>query len=165
WQGRGVALGPEHVDDRLGHPIAPRLGNLRRPDVGSLALPHRGQDRHRAELALDGALVAEERDQGQQALGELRAVQQHAEGPTHAAEDLDDRVDDSVVGGGDIRFAGDGSDAGHGGLLSRDGQPVTSPRSTSKYSGNVLDTQAGLRMRIPGARSPVTAKLIAMRWS
>src|SRR3989442_4787835 len=37
--------------------------------------------------------------------------------------------------------------------------------STSKNSGNVFDTHSGLAIRMPGARSPVTAKLIAMRWS
>ena len=164
-EGGRVAPGAQHVDGRLAHPVAPRLRGLGRPDVGRLALPHRGQDGHRAELALDRALVAEERDQGQQTLGERRAVQQHAERPAHAAEDLHDLVHDAVVGGGNFRFAGDGGDAWHGALLSRGDQPWVSPRSTSKYSGNVLDTQAGLTMRMPGARRPVTAKLIAMRWS
>ena len=46
-------------------------------------------------------------------------------------------------------------DHGHLGLVR--------PRNTSKNSGNVLDTHSGLAMAIPGARSPVTAKLIAMR--
>jgi len=39
--------------------------------------------------------------------------------PAHAAEDLDDLVDDAVVGGGNICFAGDGGDAWHGALLLR----------------------------------------------
>src|SRR5262249_37436811 len=48
-------------------------------------------------------------------------------------------------------------DHGHLGLVR--------PRSTSKNSGNVFDTHAGSAMTIPGARRPVTAKLIAIRWS
>src|SRR5262249_42947417 len=48
-------------------------------------------------------------------------------------------------------------DHGHLGLVR--------PRSTSKNSGNVFDTHSGWAMAIPGARRPVTAKLIAIRWS
>src|SRR5438093_10400947 len=54
-------------------------------------------------------------------------------------------------------------DHGHPALAGVDG--ARRVPSTSKDSGNVFDTHSGPAIRMPGARSPVTAKLIAMRWS
>jgi hypothetical protein len=46
----------------------------------------------------------------------------------------------------------------------RDFLPYPVNASTlSKYPGNVLATQPGSRIRTPGARNPVIAKLIAIR--
>src|SRR5262249_23685859 len=50
-------------------------------------------------------------------------------------------------------------DVGHGPLR------LLRPRNTSKKSGKVFDTHSGSAIAIPGARRPVTAKLIAIRWS
>ena len=83
-----------------------------------VALAHGGQDGDRAELRLDHALVPKEGDQGQHALGQLRAVEQHAERPPHVPEYLHHCVDDGVVLGRNVGFAGDGSDSRHDELLS-----------------------------------------------
>src|SRR5258706_2840399 len=110
----GVTLRPQEIDGLLADPVAPGRAHLRRPHVGGLALPHRRQDGDRAQLRVGHALVAEERHEPEHALGELWAVEQHAEGSSHASEDLHDGVDDGVLLGGDVGFTADRCESWHG---------------------------------------------------
>jgi hypothetical protein len=111
----GIALGAKQVDHLFAQPGAARRADLRRPHVGGLTLPYGGQDGDGAEPSLDHTVFTEELDQRKHPLGELRAVQQHAERATHAAEYLDDAVHHMVMLGRDIGLSGDRGDSRHGG--------------------------------------------------
>ena len=115
----GIALGPEEVDDLFAQAIAARGADLGRPHVRRLTLAHGAEDGDRPELGVHDALVAKEGDEGQDALRQLRAVEEHAEGPPHVPKDLEDVVDDGVMLRRHFGLAGDRSDARHDGLLSR----------------------------------------------
>src|SRR6266851_3161093 len=107
----GSPFARSRSDDVLSKPVAAGGANLRRPHVRGLALADGGEDGDGAQLRVDDALVTEEGDERQDALRQLGAVEQHAEGAADVAEDLLDGVDDVVVVGGDVRLVGDRGDA------------------------------------------------------
>src|SRR5215471_3255662 len=92
---------------------ARRHGARRRPHIGSFAFAYRREDRERAQLSLDDASLAEERDQRQHAFGQFRAVQHDAERSAYAAEDLHHLVDDAVMFGWNVGLAADRSNSRH----------------------------------------------------
>ena len=88
--------------------------DLGRPDIGGLALAHRGEDRVRAQPSVDDAAVTVELDDPQHLLGQQRAVQQHAERPADAPEDADDVLGDVLGFGRDLALVADRRHPRHG---------------------------------------------------
>jgi hypothetical protein len=86
-------------------------------------------------------LVAEEGHQRQHPFGHLRTVQHHAERAADGAEHLQHVVGDGLVLGGEVGFAGNGRDAGHGSApflrrfiipsAARSGNPFAAPALSS----------------------------------
>ena len=107
-----IAFRADEIDGRF-RQMAPRLRNLGRPHVRRLALACGSQDRDEPKRGLDDALLAEERNERQHALGELRAVKQHAERPPDVTEDLHDIVCHRMVLGRKVGLRCDGRDTRH----------------------------------------------------
>jgi hypothetical protein len=78
-----------------------------------VALAHRSEDRVRQEPRLDDGFVAVELDELQHPLGQLRAVQQHAERPADLAEHAEHVVHHMMVFGRDVVLAGNRCDTRH----------------------------------------------------
>src|SRR5262249_32282697 len=108
-----VAVAADRVDGFLAHTGASRGADLCGPHVGRLPLPHADQDGERAMLALHDALVTVEVAEPENPIGELRAVEEHAERPADIVEDLQDMIDGAVELGRDVALPGDRRNSRH----------------------------------------------------
>ena len=112
----GSPLGADDIDGFLAHPGAACRPDLGGPHVGALALTRGDKDGEAAVFGRNHAVVrAEEVPEIQHALGELGAMEQHAERPTYLPEHLQHAIDDVVVFGRHVGFASNGGDSWHEG--------------------------------------------------
>src|SRR5438093_7594989 len=114
----GVLPVAHHADRFLARSGLARQRHVRAPDVRAVLLTRGGEDGQLALLGLHRRLEAKVVAGADHPLAHLRAVHHEAEGTTHAAAALRDRVEDRLMLLGHLFPGRDGRRSRHSGLLS-----------------------------------------------